>query len=62
MSQMVSEGALIRLLIEKGAFTKDEFLETEVGGAGDEEGLRSVGKDVNRFNFFGPIPAMEEQR
>ncbi len=27
MSQMVSQDALIRLLIEKGIFTKDEFLE-----------------------------------
>ena len=28
MSQVVSQDALIRLLIEKGIFTKEEFLET----------------------------------
>jgi len=28
MSQVVQQGALTRLLVEKGIFTKDEFLET----------------------------------
>ena len=28
MSQVVSQGAVIRLLVEKGIFTKEKFLET----------------------------------
>jgi hypothetical protein len=28
MSQVISQEALIRLLVEKGIFTKEEFLET----------------------------------
>jgi hypothetical protein len=41
MSQVVAQDALIRLLIEKGTFTKEEFLEmvSKVNNEAKKEGL-----------------------
>ena len=42
MSQVVSQEALTRLLVEKGVFTKEEFLEM----------VRLVDREMNRKRIF----------
>jgi hypothetical protein len=42
MSQVVSQEALTRLLVEKGIFTKEEFLES----------VRLVDREMNRKRIF----------
>jgi len=45
---MVSQEALTRLLIEKGIFTKEEFLEMEMVKAVDREMKKKQQKNLNQ--------------
>jgi hypothetical protein len=44
MSRVVQQEALTRLLVKKGIFTKQEFLEGEGGKSGDKK--KKIGGDL----------------
>ena len=44
MSQVVQQGALTKLVVEKGIFTKEEFLKK-----GENSGSRDEGKEKNNL-------------